>query len=155
MSAQYNQRNYGVLFELRKPLNAYMYASLGYTLQDIDIFDVDPSASEFIQSQKGSSVESKLLSSVVFDSRDNPLLTRRGQRITLSPMIAGGFLGGDTQIYAFDLEGSQYFRLPWDTILLINGEISTVSQWGSGNQVPIYERLFLGGSNNLRGFPFR
>src|SRR4029079_11887860 len=121
LSAQYNQRNYGVLFELRKPINAYMYASLGYTLQDIDIFDVDPSASEFIQSQKGSSVESKILSSLVFDSRDNPLLSRRGQRVTLSPMIAGGFLGGDVQIYAFDLEGSQYFRLPKDTILLING----------------------------------
>jgi outer membrane protein insertion porin family len=155
LSAQYNQRNYGFLFELRKPINAYMYATLGYMLQDIDIFDVDPSSSEFIQSQKGSSVESKILSSLVFDSRDNPLLSRRGQRITFSPMIAGGFLGGDTQIYAFDLEGSQYFHLPKDTILLINGEIATTSQWGSGDQVPIYERLFLGGSNNLRGFPFR
>ncbi len=155
LSAQYDQRNYGISFELRKPINAYMYATLGYMLQDIDIFNVDPSSSEFIQSQKGSSVESKILSSLVFDSRDNALLSRRGQRITFSPMIAGGFLGGDTQIYAFDLEGSQYFHLPKDTILLINGEISTVSQWGSGNQVPIYERLFLGGSNNLRGFPFR
>ena len=155
LSAEYNQRNYGVLFELRKPINAYMYGTLGYMLQDVDIFDVDPTASEFIQSQKGSSVESKILSSLVFDSRDNPLLSRRGQRVTLSPMIAGGFLGGDVQVYAFDLEGSQYFRLPKDTILLINGEISTVSQWGSGTQVPIYERLFLGGSNNLRGFPFR
>jgi len=155
LSAVYDQRNYGVSFELRKPINAYMYGTLGYMLQDIDIFNVDPTASEFIQSQKGSSVESKILGSLVFDSRDNPLLSRRGQRITFSPMIAGGFLGGDTQIYAFDLEGSQYFRLPKDTILLINGEISTVSQWGSGNQVPIYERLFLGGSNNLRGFPFR
>jgi len=155
LSAQYDQRNYGFLFELRKPINAYMYGTLGYTLQDVDIFNVDPSASQFIQSQAGSSVESKLLSSLVFDSRDNPLLSRRGQRVTLSPMIAGGFLGGDVQVYAFDLEGSQYFHLPWDTILLINGEIATVSQWGSGNQVPIYERLFLGGSNNLRGFPFR
>jgi len=155
LSAQYDQRNYGFLFELRKPINAYMYGTLGYTLQDVDIFNVDPSASQFIQSQAGSSVESKLLSSLVFDSRDNPLLSRRGQRVTLSPMIAGGFLGGDVQVYAFDLEGSQYFHLPWDTILLINGEIATVSQWGSANQVPIYERLFLGGSNNLRGFPFR
>ena len=155
LSAQYDQRNYGFLFELRKPINAYMYGTLGYTLQDVDIFNVDPSASQFIQSQAGSTVESKLLSSLVFDSRDNPLLSRRGQRVTLSPMIAGGFLGGDVQVYAFDLEGSQYFHLPWDTILLINGEIATVSQWGSGNQVPIYERLFLGGSNNLRGFPFR
>ena len=155
LSAQYNQRNYGIQFELRKPLNTYMYASLGYTLQDVDIFDVDPTASEFIQSQKGSTVESKVFSSLVFDSRDNPLLSRRGQRVTFSPAIAGGFLGGDVQIYSFDLEGSQYFHLPWDTILLINGEIATVSQWGSGNDVPIYERLFLGGSNNLRGFPFR
>ena len=155
LSSVYDQRNYGISFELRKPINTYMYGTLGYMLQAIDIFNVDPTSSEFIQSQAGTNVESKLLGSLVFDSRDNPLLTRRGQRITLSPMIAGGFLGGDTQIYAFDLEGSQYFRLPWDTILLINGEISTVSQWGSGNQVPIYERLFLGGSNNLRGFPFR
>jgi len=155
LSAQYDQRNYGFLFELRKPINAYMYATLGYMLQDVDIFNVDPTASAFIQSQKGSSVESKILSSLVFDSRDNPLLSRRGQRITFSPMIAGGFLGGDTQIYAFDLEGSQYFLLPKDTILLINGEIATASQWGAGTQVPIYERLFLGGSNNLRGFPYR
>src|SRR5437870_3767155 len=155
LSAQYDQRNYGFTTELRKPLNSYMYATLGYTVQDIDIFNVDPNASEFIQSQKGSFVESKVFSSVVFDSRDNPLLSRRGQRITFSPAIAGGFLGGDTQIYAFDLEGSQYFHLPKDTILLINGEIATVSQWGSGSDVPIFERLFLGGSNNLRGFPFR
>src|SRR5206468_5709258 len=76
-------------------------------------------------------------------------------RITFSPLISGGFLGGDVQVYALDLEGSQYFHLPWDTILLINGEIATVSQWGNGNEVPIFERLFLGGSNNLRGFPFR
>jgi outer membrane protein insertion porin family len=155
LSAQYDQRNYGISFELRKPINAYMYATLGYILQDIDIFNVDPSSSAFIQSQAGSNVESKVVSSLVYDSRDNPLLSRRGQRITFSPALAGGFLGGDTQIYALDLEGSQYFHLPWDTILLLNGEIATVSQWGAGNQVPIYERLFLGGSNNLRGFPFR
>jgi outer membrane protein insertion porin family len=155
LSSEYDQRNYGFTLEMRKPINAYTYGSLGYTVQDIDIFNVDPNASEFIQSQKGSFVESKVFSSVVFDSRDNPLLSRRGQRITFSPAIAGGFLGGDTQIYAFDLEGSQYFRLPKDTILLINGEIATVSQWGSGSDVPIFERLFLGGSNNLRGFPFR
>jgi len=155
LSADYDQRNYGFSIEMRKPINAYTYGTLGYTLQNIDIFNVASSSPAFIQSQSGTFTESKVFSSVVFDSRDNPLLSRRGQRITFSPGIAGGFLGGDTQIYALDLEGSQYFHLPWDTILLINGEIATVSQWGSGSEVPIFERLFLGGSNNLRGFPFR
>ena len=155
LSADYDQRNYGFSIELRKPINAYVYATLGYMLQDIDIYNVAASAPAFIQSQEGSFVESKIFNSVVFDSRDNPLLSHRGQRVTFSPFIAGGFLGGDTQIYGLDLEGSQYFHLPKDLILLINGEIATVSQWGNGNEVPIFERLFLGGSNNLRGFPFR
>jgi outer membrane protein insertion porin family len=155
LSVEYDQRNYGFSIEARKPINSYTYASLGYRLQDIEIFNVADSASEEIQSQKGSFVESQIFTSVVFDRRDNPLLTRRGQRVTFSPYVSGGFLGGDTQIYGWDLEGSQYFHFPWDTILLLNGEVATVNQWGSGNEVPIFERLYLGGSNNLRGFPFR
>jgi outer membrane protein insertion porin family len=155
LSAEYDQRNYGFSIEARKPINAYMYATLGYRLQDVDIFNVDPSASEVIQQAKGSTVESEIFTSLVFDRRDNPLLTRRGQRVTLSPYVAGGFLGGDTQIYGWDLEGSQYFPFWWDTILLINGEVATVDTWGGGDIVPIFDRLYLGGSNNLRGFPFR
>jgi outer membrane protein insertion porin family len=155
LSVEYNQRNYGFTIELRKPITSFAYVSLGYQLQDIDIFDVSSGASAFIKSQEGSFTESKIISSAVFDRRDNTLLTRTGQRITLSPFIAGGFLGGNTQIYGWDLEGSQYFRLKWDTILLINGEIATVNTWGNGSEVPIFERLYLGGANNLRGFPYR
>ena len=155
LSSVYDQRNYGFSIEARKPINAFMYASLGYRIQDIDIFNVSSGASPVIQAQKGSFVESEIFTSLVFDRRDNPLLTRVGQRVSLSPYVAGGFLGGDTQIYGWDLEGSQYFHFKWDTILLFNGEIATVNQWGSGNEVPIFDRLYLGGSNNLRGFNFR
>ena len=155
LSSVYDQRNYGFSIEARKPINAFMYASLGYRIQDIDIFNVSSGASAAIQAQKGSFVESEIFTSLVFDRRDNALLTRTGQRVSLSPYVAGGFLGGDTQIYGWDLEGSQYFHFKWDTILLFNGEIATVNQWGSGNEVPIFDRLYLGGSNNLRGFDFR
>src|SRR6266704_2043894 len=155
LSVEYNQRNYGFSFELRKPLTSFMYASLAYQLQNVEIFNVSSGASPAIKSQEGTYTESKILSSLVFDRRDNPLLTRVGQRITFSPYVAGGFLGGDTQIYGWDLEASQYFRLKWDTILLFNGEIATVDTWGNGPFVPLFERLYLGGANNLRGFPFR
>src|SRR5437868_5668834 len=89
LSAQYDQRNYGFSFEARKPINTYTYASLGYTFQDVDIFDVSASASDFIQSQAGSTLESKIFTSIVFDSRDNPLLSRHGRRFTFAPFIAG------------------------------------------------------------------
>ena len=129
LSNEYNQRNYGFSIEARKPINQYMYASLGYRLQNVEIFDVSSNASLQIQEAKGTTVESQIFTSVVFDRRDSPILTRSGQRVSLSPYVSGGFLGGDVQIYGFDLEGSQYFHLPWDMILLVNGEIATVSVW--------------------------
>jgi outer membrane protein insertion porin family len=177
LSSVYSQRNYGFSIEARKPINAFMYASLGYRLQGIDIYNVSSSASVDILSQKGSETESEIFTSLVFDRRDNPLLTRRGQRVSLSPYVAGGFLGGDTQIYGWDLEASQYFHFMWDTILLFNVEMATVDVWNQPethtvlefpttgtnptpipvqiSNVPIYDRLFLGGSNNLRGFDYR
>ena len=112
-------------------------------------------ASPAIQSQAGNSLKSQVIGGLVYDRRDNPFLTRRGERVTFTTYIAGGFLGGNEQIYGFDLEGSKYFHLPWDTILLLNGEVAAVDNWGAGNEVRIYDRLFLGGSNNLRGFEFR
>ena len=48
LSAEYDQRNYGLMFEMRKPINTYTYGTLGYTLQDIDIFNVAVSAFDFI-----------------------------------------------------------------------------------------------------------
>src|SRR5213593_586035 len=155
LSAQYDQRNYGFVLEARKPLNAYMYATLGYRLEELDIFNVANSISPELEQELGGQTKSQIYTSVVFDRRDNPLLTRTGQRITISPYVAGGPLGGNDQIYGWDVEGSQYFPLKWDTILLINGEVATVDTWGNGPFVPIYERLYLGGANNLRGFPYR
>src|SRR5438874_6697001 len=48
LSAQYDQRNYGGMIELRKPINTFTYATLGYMLQDIEIFNVAASSPEFI-----------------------------------------------------------------------------------------------------------
>src|SRR6266403_2100223 len=111
LSSIYDQRNYGFGIELRKPLNAFMYATLGYRLEDIELFNVSSAASPLIKAEEGARLKSEILTSIVFDRRDSPILTRRGQRISVAPYLAGGFLGGDTQIYGFNVEASQYFHL--------------------------------------------
>ena len=155
LSSEFDQRDYGFALELRKPITPFIYVTLGYRLEDLEIYNVDQGASDFILSEEGSSVKSQVTTSFVFDHRDNPLLTRKGQRVTVTPYVAGGPLGGDVQIYGWDAEASQYFHLWWDTILLFNAEAATVDSWGDGDRVRIFDRLFLGGSNNLRGFDFR
>jgi len=120
LSSVYDQRNYGVSVELRKPLNSVIVRDAGISPENVDIFNVTADASPQIQAEVGSTLNSQILSSVVFDRRDNALLTRKGQRFP-SPYVAGGFLGGDVQVYGWDLEGSQYFHLPKDLISCSRG----------------------------------
>jgi outer membrane protein insertion porin family len=155
LSTVYDQRNYGFAVTARKPLNAFTSISLTYRLETLEIYNVPPSASAAIRSQQGSLLRSEIRPGLIWDTRDNPFISRTGHRVVFSPYIAGGFLGGDIQIYGWNIEASQYFKLWYDTVLLLNAEVATVDTWGGGSQVPIYDRLFLGGGNDLRGFDFR
>ncbi|HEY2714326.1 MAG TPA: outer membrane protein assembly factor BamA [Chthoniobacterales bacterium] len=154
-SSIYDQRNYGFAIDARRPITPFLSVDLNYTLQEIDIFNIAGGASEAIQEEAGNSLKSQILSTLVYDTRDSVYLTRHGHRVTFTPHIAGGFLGGDVQTYGFDLEGSQYFLFPYDIILTLDGAIGVVDTWGSGDHVPIFDRLFLGGADTLRGFDYR
>lgn len=157
LSSVYDQRNYGFSVELRKPIIPFLSASVAYRLEEIDIYNVSIFASPAIKMEAGNRLQSQIAGSLIWDTRDSVFLTRRGHRVTFVPQISGGFLGGNTQTYGFGLEASQYFLLPYDLILTLNGEIAGINTWGSnsGSQVPIFDRLYLGGANNLRGFNFR
>jgi outer membrane protein insertion porin family len=154
LSSLYNQRNYGFSLDVRKGILPYLYGTLSYRLESVDIFNVVVTASPQLLAETGPSTKSVVTAGLVWDRRDNPFLTRNGERITYTWWVAGP--GGTEQIYGFDVEASKYWHLPWDTILLVNAEVAGVDRWGDQTKiVKIYDRLFLGGSNNLRGFDFR
>ena len=154
LSSIYDQRSYGFSLDVRKGIRPFLYGSLSYRLESIDTFNVALSASPELIAETGPSTKSVFSANLTWDRRDNPFLTRSGERITYTWWVAGP--GGTEQIYGFDVEASKYWRLPWDTILLINAEVAGVDRWGDQTKlVKIYDRLFLGGSNNLRGFDFR
>jgi outer membrane protein insertion porin family len=154
LSSIYDQRNYGFSLDVRKGIRPYLYGTLGYRLESVDTFNVVVTASPQLLAETGPSTKSIFTASLVWDRRDNPFLTRTGERISYTWWVAGP--GGTEQIYGFDVEASKYWHLPWDTILLVNAEVAGVDNWGSQTKlVKIYDRLFLGGSNNLRGFEFR
>lgn len=155
VSDVYDERRFGFELNARKRLGEFLTGRVSYTLQDISVQNVAVDASQTIKDEEGGRVQSKLSAGLTHDTRDSVFLTRRGHRVDLSVYGAGGFLGGTTDIYGFDLEGSQYFHLPYDMILTLNGEIAGVNTWAGGDRVPIFDRLFLGGANNLRGFKFR
>jgi outer membrane protein insertion porin family len=151
----YSERHYGFDLTARKRLTQFLTGRAEYRLEDAGIFNVDDSASDAIKAEEGSRVKSQISVGLTYDTRDNLFLTRKGHRVDLTAYVAGGFLGGREDFYGFDLEASKYFSLPWDGILTFNGEIAMQSTWAGGDEIPIWDRLFLGGANNLRGFKFR
>ena len=155
VSTVYNERRYGFDLNSRKALNDFLSARVGYRIENIGIFDLDPGVSKQIREEEGDRVKSQIYSGLTYDTRDSVFLTRKGERVDFQAFVAGGPLAGKTDIYGFSLEGAKYFNFKWDTILTINAEIGNVTTWAGGDRVPIFDRLYLGGANNLRGFRFR
>ena len=154
-SALYNERRYGGDIFLRHPINEFTALRLEYRLEEIQLHNFAAFASPAILAENQNWLKSQISASMTYDSRDRVYLPRKGMRADAQVYVSGGFLGGNESIYGFDLSASKYIGLPGDTILTFEGQIAGVDNWSGGNHVPIFDRLYLGGANNLRGFSYR
>jgi outer membrane protein insertion porin family len=156
LSDVYDQSNYGAAFQARRQIWRSLSGRLEYRIEGIRIFNVDEdNAGQVIRDSAGTHTKSAFSGALTWDTRDSLFLTRKGELIELAGFIAGGALGGTVQDYGISLEGSKYFLLPFDIIFLVKGELAVVDSWGDSDDVPIFDRLYLGGSNTLRGFNYR
>lgn len=152
LSNFFNQTNVGLSSGLRKRLGEHSYIESTYTLQQIKVQGIASGASPLIAQEAGSYIQSKVDANFVHDTRDSVFITRSGHKLEAGLLFSG--LGGDVPVYGGNIGGQQYFNLPGDTILSFEGMFRFVNSWGN-KRVPIFERQFLGGANNLRGFTYR
>jgi len=155
LSDYFDQRDVGGSINLRKPLGDNSDLRLTYTLQQVEIYNIDQDASPEIASEEGDFIQSRLGAAYVFDNRDSFQQPTKGHKISVEGNLSGSFLGGDVDTISLSLSGQKYWKMPWDTIFSLQGEIASVDTNGGGDRVPIFERQFLGGANNLRGFEYR
>jgi len=131
------------------PLTEFVTLSGIYRLENVDITNVSPTASEDLRSQEGTSLNSVVEFSLARDSRDNIFEPTQGSRNALEFMFAG--LGGDTQFYKLIAESAWFVPLPvYNLVWAVRGLFGMAEGWG-GQEVPIFERFFLGGATTLRG----
>ena len=164
LSPYYDQSNYGAAIQLRYPVNDFIAVNAEFKTEGISIYDVTTSIPQIaggvvngvnLPNQQGNYFRNALSGGINFDNRDNLFLTRKGTFVGLNLFLASITGQQDEDTYGVSLEGSQHFSLPWDLIFLAKGQLATVDTVDGSGQVPIFDRLFLGGANNLRGFQFR
>ncbi len=168
-SDYYEQTNVGAAVSLRKPLGAKSSIRGEYRLENINI-DSTVTATDYVNknfvgdngdnselSQKnigGDFLRSAVSANYIYDSRDSGLLARSGHKVDIGLTLAGGVVGGDVDTISFSARGQKFYNLKWDTILSMSGELAFVDSI-NGDEVPVFERVFLGGGQTLRGFKFR
>ncbi len=151
-SDAFEQTNVGAAIYVRKPLTEKSSVKLEYRLEEVGIDVTAPPASQFTK-EDGDYLRSAVTLRYLYDNRDSTIIARKGERFDVSLAMAGSVFGGDVDTVTLSAIGAKYWNLKWDTILSVNGELAFVD--ALSGDVPVFERMFLGGGNTLRGYEFR
>lgn len=173
-SNDFNELRTGLEMYLRRRLFELVEARMSYRLETVEIFDVafgesttneddradgsrpnDNIADEYQAANGEKDVISKVGFTLLRDTRNSFLFTRKGNRTSLASELAG--VGGDVNYLRLEARTAQFIPT-FDTLeqtLSIIGRIGSVAPYGNSNDVPFYDRFYLGGPESLRGYDFR
>lgn len=158
------------LFDTRRIFSDYTFESLGgdvrfshpfldyarwylsYRLTQDTISDLQGEALVSLAPERGTRVTSMISGSLARDTRDNIFTPSKGNFATIGSDVAG--LGGDSKFVKFSGSMSHFVPIWFEHILAGRLEAGYIFGY-DGEQVPLFERFYLGGPNSIRSFKFR
>jgi outer membrane protein insertion porin family len=150
----YDYKKQGGSMSLIRPFTDDIRGSVRYRLENVDVSNIDASASTYIQQQAGEAVTSSITFSLSKNTIDDILNPTKGVNSDISFEVAGGPFGGDNYFYRATAFYGQYIPAGfWDSSFFLKGTIGTIRAYG-GKSVPVYENFFVGGLNSVRGFKY-
>lgn len=121
---------------------------LGYSIEDRDGSDIDPSLRSLIQSEF---VVGKVFSELAYDDMDSRLIPTKGKRAMLRFEHADPDLGGDLRFNRVSLQSAWHYPIATGWVFSLGAQSALI--WpGLGNTLPVQERFFNGGESSVRSF---
>jgi len=99
--------------------------------------------------------ESRITPNYVYNTVDNPWTPRKGKRHTLTMTFAGGPLGGTVNYLRPNAESIWYLPFGRKMALGMRAEAAYIMPYGDTLALPYYQRYFLGGETQVRGYDIR
>lgn len=157
-SDYYSEMRLGATNYLRKRIYEKIEARLAYKLELVDIYNVDNRIRGNVIPEQdiGNRTLSQVSLSFLRDSRDSYMTPTRGTRFELIQDLAGGPFLGQTNLYRIEARAGWWiptFEMGKQVFSIV-GRTGSVQGYG-GKDVPYFERFFLGGGYNMRGFKYR
>ncbi len=150
--SQYNEKRVGFSTSLGYDFNEHLHQNWTYSLVGRTVYDVESTASYYIQNQAGYTLLSDIGTVMTLDYRDSVITPHSGYVVRAGTDYAG--LGGNAKFLR--MKGDAEGFIPLERYTGNSDWFVSVSAGGGyldplGQQEQIIDRFFLGG-DNLRGF---
>ena len=159
--AGYASSNYSVLSEgvslyARRRVFSNIEGRIGYNLRRMSVDNVTATAplDVWTEGNAGPRVISSLTASLTYDTRDEYNFPTKGSRVSLTEELAGNGLGGDVKYLKSELRTGRWFLISptAEQTVGVIGRVGLLT--GTGGYTPFYERFYLGGAYDMRGFGY-
>ncbi len=129
--------------------------SFAYTGSVINVSNIDSSIPSSILTE-GTSVQSSISMQFARDTRDNIWDPTTGSDNSIGWELSGGPLMGDVDYFKPSVSDSINFKLAdiedYPLVLTADNRAAYITPFGADKQVPVFNRFFLGGQDDLRGY---
>lgn len=142
----------------RKIFDDFTSVTLGYKFELVRVVDASHRLKHYLEhtDQLGTHRVSQPSLMFVRDTRDSLTDPTEGYRVSLFGSITPKALGSSADYYRLEAKASYYTSfLDKALVLMLGAKAGTVSAFNRNDDVPVFERYFLGGGDSLRGFDYR
>jgi outer membrane protein insertion porin family len=163
---QFTQASTGMNTVWGFPAGPFSRFFVSYSYQRVQVKDLNPLYSQqaslvnnpfladsLLTNSGGQRRVSKIGPSYLYNTIDNPIFPTTGRKLTLSMDVAG--LGGNSKFYSGKTEAIIYKTHTRKTSIGLRAAYEFINPYGKINNLPIFEKLFLGGEYSIRGFDIR
>ncbi|WP_456324944.1 outer membrane protein assembly factor BamA [Desulfonauticus submarinus] len=151
---KYDKKSIGSKLSFAYPLGEYTSLNWSYKAEKYTIYNVDQDADQTIKDMEGDNWASIFYISATRDTTDRYLNPTKGTKNSLSLEYAGGALGGDDNFIKTIYDFSWYQALIKNLIFHWHYRLGYLTKNGD-EEIPSFERFYLGGINSVRGYPGR
>ena len=142
----------------RKVFDDFTTLTVGYKFEVVRVTDVCRRLKKYLEDtdQTGKHLVSQPSIMLSRDTRDSLVDPTEGYFVSMFASITPEILGSSSNYYRFEIKGT-YHKSFFDKaiVLMLGAKAGTVSSFDRDEDVPVFERYFMGGGDSLRGFEYR
>ncbi|MBO5694911.1 MAG: outer membrane protein assembly factor BamA [Lentisphaeria bacterium] len=153
----WDEERLGVSTSLTKRIfDDFTSLQLGYKFEQVKVKHMAHKLGPFFQDQKGRELVGRIFLNVERDTRDSYTDPRRGYIIGSNFELTTQGLGASQDYYKVEFKALGYYPFFHDMFVFsLGGKLGMMGTFGDTDDVPLFDRYFLGGGDTVRGFPYR